>query len=361
MAREIERRPHDYTNATVRDADRVTKRYVGPDATVRRSREAMALTRLAGVLPVPPLLEVTRYALVLGFVAGVPGQKALLRSPEAVLREVGRMARRLAGLDASSVLGNAPPDATLVHGDFGAQNLLLRRDAPGAGWETTALLDWEWVHPGRPLEDLAWAEWIVRTHHADLTWALPALFDGFGAAPPWPQRHRLMRQRCAELCDFVGRWGGPGIAVWAQRRDATAHFVEHEDPAVGGRRSGQPGPVGRPADRDYRVRGEQRVAGRPGRSVAGQILQPDLRAPAPVVEVGDLARRPEAPSHPSCPRPDQVLGQPNGVGERDQRGGVRDCRTPAISRERPNSAEARPNQNHFLTPVMKLPGSRPTP
>lgn len=224
MAEEIERLPHGYTNATHRDSDRVTKLYVGPDATRRREREVTALTRLAGVLPVPPLLDVTGEALVLGFVAGAPGQEVLLRHPEAVLREVGRLARRLAGLDASSVFGTAAPDATVVHGDFGPQNLLLRPAATGEEWETAALLDWEWVHPGRALEDLAWAEWIVRTHHADLTWALPALFDGFGAEPPWPQRHRLMWQRCAELSDFLARWGGPGVAVWAQRRDATARF-----------------------------------------------------------------------------------------------------------------------------------------
>ena len=36
--------------------------------------------------------------------------------------------------------------------------------------------------------DVAWAEWIVRTHHPHLVPALSALFDGYGEEPSWRLR-----------------------------------------------------------------------------------------------------------------------------------------------------------------------------
>ena len=82
-----------------------------------------------------------------------------------------------------AALDATPTGTVLVHGDFGPQNLLLDPSTV----EPTALLDWEFAHIGDPVEDVAWAEWIVRTHHPDLVPALPALFDGYGAEPPWPR------------------------------------------------------------------------------------------------------------------------------------------------------------------------------
>ena len=64
----------------------------------------------------------------------------------------------------------------LVHGDYGPQNLLLEV----APWKVSALLDWEFAHAGDPIEDLAWAEWIVRMHHTDAVGALSALFVDVG-------------------------------------------------------------------------------------------------------------------------------------------------------------------------------------
>ncbi|WP_461012009.1 phosphotransferase [Streptomyces capparidis] len=48
-----------------------------------------------------------------------------------------------------------------MHGDFGPNNVLLN---PGT-FEVTAVVDGEFAHLGDPVEDLAWCEWIVRTHH----------------------------------------------------------------------------------------------------------------------------------------------------------------------------------------------------
>ena len=210
-----ERLPHGYNNATTRDGERVTKRYVAPDAALRRRREVTALTRLVGVLPVPPLLEATDDTLVLGFVEGVPGQQALLRRPEAVLCEVGRLARRLAALDVSALFETADPGVVIAHGDFGPQNLLLHHDTTDEEWDTVALLDWEWVHPGRPVADLAWAEWIVRTHHADRRRSL-------GSAPgsDRPVRGVLIRGREThhEVADVPERAADGREPAYASRR-----------------------------------------------------------------------------------------------------------------------------------------------
>ena len=110
-----------------------------------------------------------------------------------------------------------------MHGDFGPQNLLLDPSTV----EPTALLDWEFAHVGDPVEDVAWAEWIVRTHHPDLVPALPALFDGYGAEPPWSARQESMLEKCRWLLGFTRRWPGggtTGVELWQRRLAATAAF-----------------------------------------------------------------------------------------------------------------------------------------
>lgn len=47
----------------------------------------------------------------------------------------------------------------------------------------TAVLDWEWTHPGEPVEDLAWCEWIIRMHHPSQVNALDGFFDAYGHRP----------------------------------------------------------------------------------------------------------------------------------------------------------------------------------
>jgi aminoglycoside phosphotransferase (APT) family kinase protein len=48
----------------------------------------------------------------------------------------------------------ATSEITLVHGDFRLGNYLVVRDDGGA--RLTGILDWEMVHLGDPLEDVAW-------------------------------------------------------------------------------------------------------------------------------------------------------------------------------------------------------------
>ena len=66
--------PHGYTNDTTRDGPRVVKHYLGPDAALRREREACVLAALAGRLPVPPVLGGHGTRLTIGFMPGRHGQ-----------------------------------------------------------------------------------------------------------------------------------------------------------------------------------------------------------------------------------------------------------------------------------------------
>lgn len=224
-----ERLAHGYTNATASDGRTVKKRYLGPDADARQHSEVTALTALRGLLPVPPLVSAGPGEITLAFVGGRPGQELLEERPEDVLYAVGRLAAAVAVVDVSTLTAlTGPTEAAgstggqvLVHGDFGPQNLLLDEDT----LEPTALLDWELAHIGDAVDDLAWAEWIVRTHHPHLVAALPALFAGYGSEPAWRVRQEKMLAKCRWALDFVHRWSGPGSAgfgLWQQRLAATA-------------------------------------------------------------------------------------------------------------------------------------------
>jgi hypothetical protein len=215
---------HGYTNATTTDGRSVVKRYRGPDAEQRQQNEVTALAGLAGRLPVPPVLAVADGEVSMGLLPGRSGQELLEDKPGAVLYAAGRLARRVATVELSSLALDATPTGTvLVHGDFGPQNLLLDEDTA----EPTALLDWEFAHVGHPVEDIAWAEWIVRMHHPHLVPALPALFAGYAAESPWRVRQESMLARCRWLLGFVRRWpdpSGAGVELWQGRLAATAGF-----------------------------------------------------------------------------------------------------------------------------------------
>ncbi|WP_035701186.1 phosphotransferase family protein, partial [Glycomyces tenuis] len=161
---------HGYTNRTAGDGATVIKRYEGPDAASRLERERLVLTELRGEVPVPPVLGARDGALELGFVDGAPGQE-LLESGSAVevLRSCGEVLRRIHSVRPG-----------LVHGDFGPNNLLLD---PGT-FAVAAVVDWEFSHTGDPIEDLAWCEWVVRTHHADRVGALDDFFAAYGGPVP---------------------------------------------------------------------------------------------------------------------------------------------------------------------------------
>ncbi|GAB7183807.1 hypothetical protein ATKI12_3638 [Kitasatospora sp. Ki12] len=218
---------HGYTNDTTGDGRVVVKRYRGPDAEARAARERRVLTGLRGRLPVPPVLAVEPGAITLGHLPGAPGQDLLDagHGPQ-VLAACGRVLRLLHAVDAAVVEdGPAVAGSVLVHGDFGPHNLLL----DPVGFTVTGLIDWEFAHRGEPVEDLAWCEWTVRTHHPDQAGALGELFGAYGRpAPPWPRRRAAMLTACARLEEFCRRWDpdGPGVRQWRDRGRATAGWAE---------------------------------------------------------------------------------------------------------------------------------------
>src|SRR6266508_286312 len=224
--------PHSYTNDTRGDGAVVVKRYDGPQAATRRARERLMLHRLRHRLPVPRLLGDVDGGLRTAFVAGVHGQELIEAGhAEAVLRTCGRMLRRIHEVDPAEVLaevlaevpaGPAGPDLVLVHGDYGPNNLLLDPRT----FAVTAVVDWEWAHPGDPLEDLAWCGWIVRMHHGEHVGALGAFFDGYGHRPAWTVRHDAMLARCRSLLSWCQGWADDRVRQWEHRLDITARWTK---------------------------------------------------------------------------------------------------------------------------------------
>ncbi len=220
------RLPHGWTNDTTADGAVVEKRYVGPGAVARAACERRTLTALAGRLPVPlvrswdadpPVVRLER-------LPGGHGQDLLGEGRGvAVLATCGRLLRSVQAVPPAMLphLDGAGP--VLVHGDFGPQNLLLSADGDGA----VALLDWEFARRGERHEDLAWAEWIVRTHHPDAVAALDALFEGYGERPPWPRRHEAMPAACrSQLHRARSGSDGAAAALWTSRLAATERYRE---------------------------------------------------------------------------------------------------------------------------------------
>ncbi|MEV0641780.1 phosphotransferase [Streptomyces sp. NPDC050619] len=215
---------HGYTNHTVGDGATVEKTYDGPDAADRLQREQSLLLRLRGKVPVPPVLRADERTLTLGFAPGVPGQDLIdAGHAEGVLRSCGEVLRRIHALPRDLLdAGAQNTDDVLVHGDFGPHNALF----DPVTFQVTAVVDWEFAHLGDPVEDLAWCEWIVRTHHPEHADALGRFFGAYGeaAVPPWTIRRAAMLARCASLREFCERRDptGPGVRQWQERARITA-------------------------------------------------------------------------------------------------------------------------------------------
>jgi tRNA A-37 threonylcarbamoyl transferase component Bud32 len=201
---------HGYTNSTTGDGKTVVKRYLGVDWQNRRTTEASMLLLLPDDFPAPALIDLSGPTLTMGFLPGVQGQE-LIEAGDAVpvLRSCGEMLRRV------QALGLATP--VLVHGDYGPQNMLFDPDT----FAVTAVLDWEWAHGGDPIEDLAWAEWIVRTHHPSEVGALDALFEGYGGRPAFGERRTAALVKCRQMRERPGAG-----SVWQRRIEATAAWAE---------------------------------------------------------------------------------------------------------------------------------------
>jgi tRNA A-37 threonylcarbamoyl transferase component Bud32 len=222
----VERLPHGHTNRTRRIGHAIEKRYEGADRSVRAERELSSLSGLSGHFPVP---EVVRFdesipMLVLADVPGRHGQALIDQGySSTVLRLLGISLAALQGLDPALVHGLNGSGDVIVHGDFGPQNTLISLDLIGV----SAVLDWELAHMGSPVEDLAWTEWIVRTHHAGSQGDLAELFAGYGRDISWSARQSSMVQQCRQYVSYCEESGWETAAAeWRRRTQATERWHE---------------------------------------------------------------------------------------------------------------------------------------
>lgn len=223
---DAERLPHGYTNLTRRIGDElVEKKYVGPRRFDNAHREVTCLTRLAGTLPVPEVVDadLDEPRLLIRWVDGDHGQDLLQGGHgRAVMRLLGETLRALQSVPVSMV-DLAGDGSVICHGDFGAQNMLFDL----ANRRVAAIIDWESASLGAPVDDLAFAEWIVRMHHPNDLDYLDLLFEGAGLRPPWTERQATMVRKCGEvrvLCEEAG-WSD-AAAWWEERTRTTAGWSE---------------------------------------------------------------------------------------------------------------------------------------
>jgi aminoglycoside phosphotransferase (APT) family kinase protein len=206
--------PHGYTNESWADGAEVRKRYTGVGAEVRMRTELDAIVAMADRVPTASVLEVDQERRLVTFarIDGAHGQELLDdgRGSE-TMGAAGRTLRRIHGQP-------APDGSVFVHGDYGPQNLLF----DPRSFEVLAVLDWEFAHRGEAVEDLAWAEWIVRMHHPAEVSTLGALFEGYGQSPSWQQRHAPMIRACRGFRDAAERAGNrEGVDLWQARLTTT--------------------------------------------------------------------------------------------------------------------------------------------
>jgi hypothetical protein len=209
--------PHGYTNAVTAQGDLVTKIYRGPGAAERQQREELAIRSVADRLPVATIVDAQPGVLVLRKIPGRHGQERIDRGEgDAVMFGLGRLLRDVQAISPVffGELGELGGAGVLVHHDFGPNNVLFAE-----GDDSVVLLaDWEWSTVGHPITDLAWAELILRMHHPEHLACLPALFDGYGARPPWTERQAAMARRASALETWVRSYKGERAASTWDRR-----------------------------------------------------------------------------------------------------------------------------------------------
>ena len=224
---ELMRLAHGYCNGTCVVDGVVEKRHLGPSRRAVAAREVAVLRSLQGVLPVPEVLrfDPDEPLLCIEMIEGENGQALVEQDlADEVLFQCGILQRRIAEVDASEMVFLALGDQ-LVHGDYGPHNILFSPD----GSEVLGIVDWEWSRRGNPIDDLAWAEWVIRIHHPDQISSIPALFEGSGLKPPWEDRHKSMLANCGRGLERAEARGNEKyIASWHTKLGLTRKFRNSE-------------------------------------------------------------------------------------------------------------------------------------
>jgi hypothetical protein len=222
----VEPLPHGYTNQTRRYGNDIEKRYEGVDRFDRAHREFASLSGLVGHYPVPEVVQfdASGPVLIVTEIVGRHGQEAINEGRgAAVLRLIGSSLAELQRLDPSLIPALAGCGDVIVHGDFGPQNILCSLDLK----RVAGVVDWEMAHVGSPVEDLAWAEWIIRTHHPDARDDLAELIAGSGLFISWSDRQSSMVRQCRHYISYCEVSGLEAAAVeWRRRLGATERWCE---------------------------------------------------------------------------------------------------------------------------------------
>ncbi len=222
----VSRLPHGHTNRTRSVQNGVEKRYEGVGPFARAERKYACLTHLLGKYPVPEVVEFDASVpvIVLATIAGRHGQELIAEGhAPTVLRLIGHQLAELQAIDSATIPGLEGEGAAIVHGDFGPQNIVCSLDLTSVA----GVFDWESAHVGSPIEDVAWAEWIVRMHHPGAVGNLPELFEGSGLSISWADRQSAMVEQCRRyiaFCEASG-WEAPA-AEWRRRLAATERWHE---------------------------------------------------------------------------------------------------------------------------------------
>jgi Ser/Thr protein kinase RdoA (MazF antagonist) len=213
----VDRLPHGYTNFTRLTNGHVEKAYDGPQRSANATRELTCLVALRDVLPVAAVIgqDLSIPCLKLSLVPGRHGQDLIAEGHGAhVMRLVGEALAQLQAVAPETVRDLEGSGPVVVHGDFGPQNMLFDLDAD----RVTGVLDWESAHFGSPVEDLAWAEWIVRMHHPSEVRALDHLFAAAMRRPSWSERQAAMVRQIRDLIAYCETAGLTASAMdWRDR------------------------------------------------------------------------------------------------------------------------------------------------
>jgi tRNA A-37 threonylcarbamoyl transferase component Bud32 len=217
----VQRLRHGYTNRTRIVDGHVEKTYEGPRRFANARRELACVSALGTQLPVAAVIEadLSIPRLALSLVPGAHGQD-LIDDGHAgpVLRLVGAALHTLQRVPVGTVPGLLGEGAVIVHGDFGPQNMLFALNER----RVTGILDWELAHVGDPVEDLAWAEWLIRMHHPRAIDTLDELFAGAGERPTWRMRHDAMLHQVRGLLSYCE--ATDQLSDWRRRLDLTERW-----------------------------------------------------------------------------------------------------------------------------------------
>lgn len=217
-----DRLPFGFTNLTHIRAGTVVKTYDGYQALERMENEQAALQDLTHIIPVPTVLGSTNSppTLTLSVVEGQNAAAVLDRQDqrEQLFHQLGVFLRTFQ----EAYRLQCEESLIRVHGDFGPQNILLRKDGSVSG-----VVDWELSHKGDINADPAWLEWVVRMHYEVAIDALQHFYRGYNRIIPWSVRHSAMKKICQDHLQRARASNNHSKAnTWLERLRATCSMED---------------------------------------------------------------------------------------------------------------------------------------